>query len=314
MRLLVTGAAGFIGSVAADFLIDAGHEVVALDSLVSGHRENVPARASFVEGRVGDGALVRSLGPFDGCVHFAAFFAPGDSMVRPEAFFSNNAAQTFELLEALIETGCPKFVFSSSCAVYGDQVTVPIDEDHPTRPHSPYGESKLMVEHGLRWLVERGRIRAAALRYFNSAGATPGRPERHEPEVHLIPIALDVAAGRRPFLELYGDQYPTRDGTCVRDYVHVVDLAEAHARALDALDAHPHLTVNLGTGTGFTNREVIDAVKRVTGVDFPVHVTDPRPGDPAEAVAANARAREVLGWVPERSDLDRMVRDAWGVR
>ncbi len=311
MRVLVTGAAGFIGSTTAALMVDRGYDVVALDNLCAGRRSNVPAGATFVEGSVGDVALVRSLGSFDACVHFAGYFAPGESMKEPESFFTNNVAETFQLLKALVDTGVERFVFSSSCAVYGDKVTIPIDETHPTNPHSPYGESKLMVEHGLRWLASLGRIRPASLRYFNAAGGTPAHPERHVPEVHLIPLALAAAAGDREGFELYGDQYPTRDGTCVRDYVHVSDLAEAHILAIDALATHEQLTLNLGTGSGYTNREVVDTVRRVTGREFEVRVVGPRPGDPAAAVASNTLARETLQWEPKHSTLDEIVRDAW---
>lgn len=311
MRVLVTGAAGFIGSTTAEQLLDAGHDVVALDNLVRGRRHNVPARANFVEGECGDGELIRSLGAFDACVHFAARIEPADSMSYPETFLANNVSQSFDLCEALIEAGTPKFVFSSSCAVYGDQAQMPIDESQPTDPHSPYGESKLMVEQGLSWIARRGRMRTASLRYFNAAGATLAHPEQHRPEIHLIPLALDAVLGRREVLSVFGTDYPTKDGTCVRDYVHVSDLADAHVRAIDALDDHVNLTVNLGTGVGSSILEVIDSVRRVTGRELPFRLTSRRPGDPAQAVASNVMARDVLGWIPQRSDLDDIVADAW---
>lgn len=311
MRILVTGAAGFIGSTTAELLLSQGHDVVGLDNLVSGRRDNVPRRAEFVEGDCGDADLVRSLGSFDACVHFAARIEPGESMKFPERFFANNVASTFRLVETLVETGIERFVFSSSCAVYGDQVEMPIDEDRPPRPHSPYGQSKLMVEQGLQWMVELGRLRAASLRYFNAAGGTLAHAERHSPEIHLIPLALDVAAGRRSHLDIFGDDYPTPDGTCVRDYIHVSDLAEAHSLAITALGEHPGLTLNLGTGVGSSNREVVDEVKRATGRDFDVRYVARRPGDPAAAVAANERARELLGWRAQQSDLGSIVADAW---
>jgi UDP-glucose 4-epimerase len=311
MRILVTGAAGFIGSTTAELLLSQGHEVLALDNLVSGRVENVPSNATFVEGDCGDRQLIAALGHVDACVHFAARIEPGESMKTPETFFSNNVASTFRLLEALIGGGTERFVFSSSCAVYGDQDVMPIEEDRATAPHSPYGQTKLMVEEGLRWLVDRGRIRAAALRYFNAAGGTIAHPERHNPEIHLIPIALDVAAGRRPYLEIYGSDYPTLDGTCVRDYIHVSDLAEAHALAISALSDHPGLTLNLGTGTGSSNRQVVEMVQRVTDVDLDVRYVERRPGDPAAAVAGNGRAAELLGWRPQHSDLESIVSDAW---
>ena len=311
MRVLVTGAAGFIGSTTAEQLVELGHDVVALDNLVRGRADNVPSRATFVEGDCGDAHLIRSLGAFDACVHFAALIEPADSMNSPETFFTNNVSQSFTMIEALIETGTPKVVFSSSCAVYGNQVEMPIDEDRATNPRSPYGESKLMVEQGLRWMAERGRLRSAVLRYFNAAGGTLAHPERHSPEIHLIPLALDTALGRRDVLSVFGTDYPTSDGTCVRDYIHVSDLADAHVRAIDALDEHSELTLNLGTGTGSSILEVIDSVRRITGREVPVRLADRRPGDPAEAVASNAKARELLGWSPQKSLLDDIVSDAW---
>ncbi len=311
MRVLVTGAAGFIGSTTAELLVAQGHDVVALDNLSASRRANVPTGATFVEGSIGDGDLVRSLGYFDACVHFAALIAPADSMREPERFFTNNVAQTFELLRALIDNAVPRFVFSSSCAVYGDKVTIPIDESHPTNPHSPYGQSKLMVEQALSWLSERERIATASLRYFNAAGATTAHPERHDPEIHLIPLTLAAAAGHRDGLDLFGTDYPTRDGTCVRDYIHVSDLAIAHALAIDALSSNRTLTLNLGTGTGYSNLEIIDAVRRVTGLDFEVRVAPRREGDPAAAVASNELARRSLGWELTHSALDEMVANAW---
>jgi UDP-glucose 4-epimerase len=311
VRVLVTGAAGFIGSTTAELLLDEGHEVIALDSLVRGRRENLPPRATFVEGDCGDVALVRALGTFDACVHFAARIEPADSMAFPETFFSNNVASTFRLLESLIDTGLERFVFSSSCAVYGDQVEMPIDEQRATKPHSPYGQSKRMVEEGLEWLVRQGRLKAASLRYFNAAGGTQAHPERHTPEIHLIPIAFDVAQGRRSHLDIYGSDYPTPDGTCIRDYIHVSDLADAHASAITALESHDSLTLNLGTGTGSSNRQVVDMVKKVTQSDFEVRFVDRRHGDPAAAVASNTLARELLTWEPHRSSLENIVSDAW---
>jgi UDP-glucose 4-epimerase len=311
MKVLVTGAAGFIGSTTAELLLAQGHEVVALDNLSSGRADNVPVGATFVEGDCGDEEMIRAIGSLDACVHFAARIEPGESMKYPEVFFANNVASTLRLLQTLVDVGVPKFVFSSSCAVYGEQTTMPIDESSSINPQSPYGQSKRMVEEALQWLVSRGRLRAAAMRYFNAAGGTLAHPERHNPEIHLIPIALDAAAGRRDHLDIYGGDYPTPDGTCIRDYIHVSDLAEAHVRAIAALDAHPELTLNLGSGTGYSNLEVVSAVMRVTGVDFDVRITDRRPGDPAAAIASNAHARDVLDWRLECSDLDTIVRDAW---
>jgi UDP-glucose 4-epimerase len=311
VRVLVTGGAGFIGSTTGELLLDLGHEVVVLDSLVTGSRENVPARATFVEGDCGDGALVTSLGTFDACIHFAGLIEPRMSMERPEAFFANNVGASLRLFEALVSSGVTKVVFSSSCAVYGDQVEMPIDEDRAVSPVSPYGLSKWMVEEALGWLTKLGRLRAASLRYFNAAGATPAHPENHRPEGHLIPLAIEVAAGRRDHLDVFGTDYPTSDGTCVRDYIHVSDLAAAHVAAIEALDRHDALTLNLGSDVGSSNREVINAVERVTGVSLDVNYVKRRAGDPAAAVASSARARDVLAWRPERSDLDVVVSDAW---
>jgi UDP-glucose 4-epimerase len=311
VKVLVTGAAGFIGSTTAELLLAQGHDVVALDNLISGRKANAPSEALFVEGDCGDEALVRSLGPLDACIHFAARIEPGESMMYPEVFFANNVSSTFRLLNALVENGVQRFVFSSSCAVYGDQQEMPIDETRSINPHSPYGASKRMVEEGLHWLVECGRLHAASLRYFNAAGATLAHPERHLPEIHLIPIALDVALGKRDHLDLYGDDYPTPDGTCIRDYIHVSDLAEAHVLAIKALDAHAELVLNLGSGVGYSNRQVIEAVKRVTGVDFEVRIAARRPGDPAAAIASNVKARSELDWTLNRSNLDVIVNDAW---
>jgi len=311
VRVLVTGAAGFIGSTTAELLLSKGHEIVALDNLISSRKENVPVNATFVEGDCGDVDLVRSLGSFDACVHFAARIEPGESMKYPETFFANNVASSFRLLDALIQSGVERFVFSSSCAVYGDQVAMPIDESRSIAPQSPYGQSKRMVEEGLHWLVACGRIRAASLRYFNAAGGTLAHPEHHSPEIHLIPIALDVAAGRRSHLEIFGADYPTPDGTCIRDYIHVADLADAHVRAITALDDHKELILNMGSGVGYSNRQVALAVQRITGTEFEIRYTERRPGDPAAAIASNQRTRELLGWNPEHSDLDVIVNDAW---
>ncbi len=312
MRVLVTGGAGFIGSTTAELLLDLDHEVVVLDNLVRGHRDNVPERAAFVEGDCGDEELIRSLGAFDACVHFAARIEPADSMAHPETFFANNVGQSFAMFEALIATGTTKVVFSSSCAVYGNQVQMPIDEARATGPESPYGQSKLMVEQALNWLASRGRLRYASLRYFNAAGGTLAHPERHDPEIHLIPLALDAAMGRRDVLSIFGTDYATSDGTCVRDYIHVSDLADAHVRAIAALDTHSELILNLGTGTGSSILQVIDSVQRVTGREVPSRRDLRRPGDPAEAVASNVLAREILGWHPQKSALDDIVADAWG--
>jgi UDP-glucose 4-epimerase len=314
MRVLVTGAAGFIGSTTAELLLSRGHDVVALDNLSKGRIENVPSGATLVEGDCGDEALVLKLGAFDACIHFAGRIEPAQSVTHPEEFFANNVGSTYALTQSLIRLGVERFVFSSSAAVYGTQVDMPINEDRPTSPESPYGESKWMVEQGLGWLARSGRLHAASLRYFNAAGGTRAHPERHTPEIHLIPLALDVVLGVSDHLDLYGDDYPTADGTCVRDYVHVLDLAEAHILAVEALEENSELIVNLGSGIGYSNKEVLDTVRTVTQSDFDVRVAPRRPGDPASAVADITRARTLLGWSPARSALDTIVSDAWMAR
>jgi UDP-glucose 4-epimerase len=311
MRVLVTGAAGFIGSTTAELLLTKGHEVVGLDNLSSGRAANVPTGATFVEGDCGDEKLIESLGKFDACIHFAGRIEPGESMKYPEVFFANNVGSTLGLLNALVRSGVERFIFSSSCAVYGDQREMPIDETRGIGPQSPYGQSKFMIEQALSWLVECGRLRVASMRYFNAAGGTLAHPEQHRLEVHLIPIALDVALGRRERLDIFGDDYDTPDGTCIRDYIHVSDLAEAHALAIDALEHTPYLVLNLGSGVGYSNRQIVDTVKRVTGVDFDVRYVARRPGDPAAAVAGNELAKRTLGWELKRSDIDVIVADAW---
>lgn len=313
MAVLVTGGAGYIGSVTAETLLASGYEVVVLDDLSRGHRELVPDGARLVEGRVDDPEAVAAAlaDGVEGVLHFAALIEAGESMREPERFFVHNTAATLRLLAQLLEAGVTRFVLSSTAAVYGQPDRVPIDEDAPTDPTNVYGESKLAIERALWWLAELRGLRAGALRYFNASGATAHRGEAHDPETHLIPIVLDAAAGRRASVSVYGTDYPTRDGTCVRDFVHVADLAEAHVAALEALRERPSLVCNLGSGTGFTVREVIAAVERVTGRTVPVEEADRRPGDPAELVASHDRARQQLGWRPRRTDLDEIVASAW---
>ena len=313
MRVLVTGGAGYIGSTTAAALLEAGHDVVVLDDLRSGAPEAVPAGAELVEGAVEDRDLVARLltGGVRACVHFAASIEAGESMRRPEAFFANNTAATLRLLETLVTGGVDRFVLSSTAAVYGDPVRTPIQEDDPTVPTNAYGESKLLVERALAWLGRLRGLRWAALRYFNAAGASALRGERHDPETHLIPLVLQVAAGRRHDIAVFGTDYATPDGTCVRDYVHVGDLAAAHVLALAALDTHDRLVCNLGNGAGFSVREVLDSARRVTGHPIPAREEARRPGDPAVLVASSERARALLGWTPRHPDLDDIVASAW---
>jgi UDP-glucose 4-epimerase len=313
VNVLVTGGAGYIGSAVTDLLVAEGHRVVVADNLSSGNLDALTEGVEFHELSVGSAALDALLDArqFDACYHFAGSCDLAASMSRPEAFFVNNVGETLALIRSLVDHGVGRFVFSSSATVYGEPLYTPIDEEHRTQTVNPYGESKLLVEHALTWLARLARIRFAALRYFNAAGAVGGRPERHRPETHLIPLALDVAAGRRETLDLYGDDYPTRDGTCIRDYIHLADLATAHLAAVDALEGTDEIVCNLGTGTGSTNAEVLQAVRDVTGKDVPVRVVGRRPGDPAVLVASNERARRVLSWTPTHSGLEEIVSDAW---
>jgi UDP-glucose 4-epimerase len=316
VNVLVTGGAGYIGSAVTDLLVAGGHTVVVVDNLSSGNRGALTDGVEFHELSVGDAAVDELVAArrFDACFHFAGLIDAAGSMSRPEAFFANNVGETFQLLQSLVAHGVGRFVFSSSATVYGEPLYTPIDEEHRTQTINPYGESKLLVEHALTWLARLGRIRFAALRYFNAAGAVGGRPERHRPETHLIPLALEVAAGERETFDLYGDDYPTRDGTCVRDYVHLADLATAHVAAVDALDHAESLVCNLGTGTGSTNAEVLQTIRDVTGKDVPTRVAARRPGDTAVLVASNERAKRVLSWEPTRSGLHEIVEDAWSAR
>jgi UDP-glucose 4-epimerase len=313
MRVLVTGGAGYIGGVTAAQLVDAGHEVVVLDDLSSGHVDTVPHQARLVRGDLRDPrALAEALAePTDACLHFAARIEAGESMRHPEAFFELNTAGSAVLLRALIEAGVPRFVLSSTAAVYGTPEASPIDEDVPCRPNNAYGASKLAVERMLPWLAGAHGLRWAAMRYFNAAGATPTRGERHDPETHLIPILLEVAEGSRERASIFGTDYPTRDGTAVRDYIHVEDLARAHVAALDALDDHDELVCNLANGNGFSVREVVATVAEVTGLQPTVDEAPRREGDPAVLVADPRRAERLLGWKPQRGDLHDIVESAW---
>lgn len=312
MKLLVTGGAGYIGGVVGRMLLDAGHHVVILDDLSTGHRDSLPDGAEFVQGRVHDaGRVLTPAAGFDGVLHFAGLIAAGESVVRPEIYWDNNVVGSLALLDAMRAAGVPRLVFSSTAACYGNPDTLPIPEHAPTRPTNPYGATKLAIDMAIAGEAAAHHLGAVSLRYFNVVGAYRAQGERHEPETHLIPIALEVAAGVREKLQLFGDDYPTPDGTCIRDYIHVADLAEAHLLALDAATAGEHRIYNLGNGAGFSNREVADVVRQVTGHRLPVEVAPRRPGDPAALVASSARAHDELGWIPRRPTLAEMVGDAW---
>ncbi|MFF8608822.1 UDP-glucose 4-epimerase GalE [Streptomyces sp. NPDC015346] len=309
-RYLVTGGAGYVGSTVARHLIEAGHEVTVLDDLSTGFADAVPAGAEFIEGRVQDAARWLD-GSYDGVLHFAAFSQVGESVAKPEKYWENNVGGTMALLAAMRTAGVRRLVFSSTAATYGEPVSVPITESAPTAPTSPYGASKLAVDHMIAGECAAHGLAAVSLRYFNVAGAYGACGERHDPESHLVPLVLEVALGRREAINVYGDDYPTPDGTCVRDYIHVADLAEAHLLALDAMTPGEHLVCNLGNGNGFSVREVVETVRKVTGHPVPEVIAARRSGDPAVLVASADTARERLGWHPSRPDLADIVRDAW---
>ncbi|WP_026443465.1 UDP-glucose 4-epimerase GalE [Pseudacidobacterium ailaaui] len=314
MRILVTGGAGYIGGTVAELLMQNGHEAVIYDNLCHAHRALIPAKATFLEGDLADRASLDAAFQsyaFDGVMHFAALIEAGESMKSPEVYFRNNTASTLTLLEVMLAHKVKKFVFSSTAAVYGEPKTTPIEEDAPLCPTNAYGESKLLVEQMLTWLNRIHGFRYASLRYFNVAGAIEGRGEAHEPESHLIPLVLDVALGRRPNIKVFGTDYPTPDGTCIRDYIHVWDLARAHLLAFNALAERDRLIYNLGNGHGFSIREVIEAARRVTGHPIPVEEAQRRPGDPAILIASSEKIGRELGWKPEFASLDSILASAW---
>jgi UDP-glucose 4-epimerase len=313
VKVLVTGGAGYIGSVTVERLIDHGHDVVVLDDLSQGHRAAVHPGAEFVEADLADAAAVHSLMAEHRCdavMHFASRTLVGESMERPFLYLGDNIRNGLNLLEATVAHNVNRFILSSTANLFDDPQTIPISEDERLVPGSPYGESKFILERMLHWLDRRCGLRYAALRYFNAAGATAQRGEDHDPETHLIPLVLQVALGQRDRITVFGDDYPTPDGTCVRDYIHVVDLAEAHILALDALDQGSRV-YNLGNGRGFSVTEVIQAARDVTGHAIPADVGPRRPGDPAELVAASDRIRQELDWQPQYPELRAIVETAW---
>jgi UDP-glucose 4-epimerase len=309
-KYLVTGGAGYVGSVVAAHLLEAGHALTVLDDLSTGFAEGVPVGAEFVRGRVQDAGEVLD-GSYDAVLHFAACSQVGESVVDPEKYWRNNVAGSLELISAMRKAGVRRLVFSSTAATYGEPTEVPIKETAATAPTNTYGATKLAVDHMISSECAAHGLAAVSLRYFNVAGAYGRYGERHDPESHLIPLVIQAALGKRPHISVFGEDYPTPDGTCVRDYIHVADLAEAHLLALDAATPGEHLVCNLGNGSGFSVREVIEAVRRVTGREIVAVAADRRPGDPAALVASADRARTVLGWRPSRADLDGIVADAW---
>jgi UDP-glucose 4-epimerase len=313
VRVLVVGGAGYIGSVTVADLLSAGHEVVVFDSLVTGHAEAVSPGAELVVGDLADAELLDDVfgrRTFDGVVYYAGFIAAGESMRDPGKYFLNNVGHLINLLNAMVKHQVLRFVFSSSAGVYGEPDKTPIEEDAPLAPVNPYGESKAVAERLLRWYDSQCGLRYVSLRYFNAAGATEALGEDHRPETHLIPVVLEVAAGKLPVLELYGTDYPTPDGTCIRDYVHVSDLAQAHSLALERT-RKGSAVYNVGNGQGFSNGEVIETARRVTGHPIPVREAPRREGDAAVLVASATKVKQELGWEPRFPDLERIVESAW---
>ncbi|HXG92644.1 MAG TPA: UDP-glucose 4-epimerase GalE [Blastocatellia bacterium] len=314
MRILVTGGAGYIGSVVSEELVRDGHEVIVYDNLYKGHLGAVVEGAPFIQADLMDGnTLRRTLTNYqvEAVIHMAADALVGESVHNPAKYFRNNVVGGLSLLDAMVDCNVKRLVFSSTAAVYGEPAKQPIEETDPTNPTNPYGESKLIFERVLSWYERAYKLRYASLRYFNAAGATRRCGESHEPETHLIPIILETAIGRREVVEIYGDDYPTRDGTCVRDYIHVVDLARAHILALTILDTRSEI-YNLGCGgEGYTVREVVEAAREVTGLEIPVRVSSRRAGDPAMLVASSEKIKRELGWQPAMQDLREIILSAW---
>ncbi len=314
MKVLVTGGAGYIGSHAVRELLDAGHQVAILDDLSRGHRACVPASVPLFEGDLADPKLLpRALTGVDAVLHFAGFLSVAESVREPGAYYDNNLVKGLGLLAAMLQAGVEKMIFSSTCATYGMPVRVPMDEGHPQDPINPYGATKLAFERALSDHALAGLLRALALRYFNAAGAHPDGSlgEDHRPEEHLIPLAVDAAMGRRAELTIFGDDYETPDGTCIRDYIHVQDLARAHVLALELLDSGaPFKVFNLGSGSGHSVREVIESVRRVTGKDVPVRVGARRPGDPPRLVASAGRFQQQAGYAATHDSLEAIVESA----
>lgn len=311
MKILVAGGAGYIGSCCSEYLLDHGHEVIVFDALIKGHRDAVDPRATFIEGNLADaGAIAEAVSRYspEGIIHFAAFIEVGESMLDPGKYFRNNVACGLNLLEAAARCGVRKVVFSSTAAVYGMPVAIPIPESEPTKPINPYGESKLMFEKILGWYHRIHGLQYTALRYFNAAGATPNRGEDHHPESHLIPLIMQAAEGKRESIKIFGTDYPTPDGTCIRDYIHVLDLAQAHLLALQSDFVG---SLNLGSGSGHSVRAIIDTVKEVTGKTFSVVESERRPGDPPRLISDSSAARATLGWQPCFDDVHEIVESAW---
>ena len=314
MKVLVTGGAGYIGSVVTEELLNDGHEVLVYDNLIKGHRSAVDVRAQFIEADLIDGGALRQAlkdHSIEAVIHMAAYSLVGESVEQPAKYFANNVVAGLNLIDAMRDCRVRKLVFSSTAATYGEPAKQPIEETDPTRPTNPYGESKLAFERALRWYENAYGLRYASLRYFNAAGASKRFGEQHDPETHLIPLVLQAAKGVRPDVQIFGDDYPTRDGTCVRDYIHVIDLARAHILALNILEERSAI-YNLGCGgDGYTVNEVIDAAREVTGREIATRMVKRRAGDPAVLIASSDRIKHELGWSPKYQDLKLIIQSAW---
>ena len=313
MNILVTGGAGYIGSATAEALIHSGHQVTVYDSLITGHRAAVPEGAEFVEADLSDShVLAETLTSrtFDAIMHFAAFIEAGESMKEPGRFYQNNFTNTLTLMETAVRAGIGRFVLSSTAAVFQSS-DEPLTEDSPLGPTNVYGHTKLLIEQTLEWYRQIHGLHFAALRYFNASGALPNRGEAHQPESHLIPLVLRVALGQRETAYIYGTDYPTPDGTCIRDYIHITDLVSAHLLALEGLAGRDRLIYNLGTGHGYSVREVIDTARQVTGHPIPVHELPRRPGDSARLVASSEKIKRELSWKPQHDNLREIIASAW---
>jgi len=313
MNILVTGGAGYIGSAAADALVHAGHSVTVYDSLVTGHRRAVPEGTALVEADLSDShALAKTLTDrtYDAVMHFAASIEAGESMKDPGRFYHNNLTNTLGLMETAVRAGVKRFVLSSTAAVFQSS-NEPLTEDSPLGPTNVYGHTKLIIEQVLEWYRQIHGLHFAALRYFNACGALPGRGEAHQPESHLIPLVLRVPLGQRQSVQIYGTDYPTPDGTCIRDYIHIADLVSAHLLALDGLGERDRLVYNLGSGNGYSVREVIETARQVTGHAIPVDELPRRPGDSARLVASSEKIKRELGWKPQHDNLHSIISSAW---
>ncbi|MGI9055056.1 MAG: UDP-glucose 4-epimerase GalE [Pyrinomonadaceae bacterium] len=315
MTILVTGGAGYIGSVAVEDLIKQGEKVVVIDNLVYGHRKAVDSYIPFYEGNIGDKNLLRKIlsdHRIEACMHFSAYAYVGESVEQPQKYYENNFVQTLNLLDVLIENDIKKFIFSSTCATYGEPQYIPIDERHPQNPVNPYGMTKFMVERLLQDYDAAYGLKFVSLRYFNACGASGGCGEDHDPETHLIPLVLFAAQGRRESISIFGDDYPTPDGTAIRDYIHISDLSQAHLLALEHLrKGGASEFINLGNGTGFSVREVVEAARKITGREIKAEIAPRRAGDPSRLVADAEKARKILGWKPQFPEIEKIIESAW---